>query len=59
MTWSWWAFIAGMISSFVVSFGAMVGWWFLLIGRHEPEPMDRVQQDFEQVREAIRRRKAK
>ena len=53
MMWSWLAFVVGLVSSFAISFLAMIGWWYLTVGRQK-FPQD-VQDDFDLVREAIKR----
>lgn len=55
MTWNWLSFFLGIVCSFIISFGAIVGWWFLLI-RHDPtETGKQIRDDFDKVRGAIRR----
>ncbi|HEX9239232.1 MAG TPA: hypothetical protein VF910_01080 [Candidatus Bathyarchaeia archaeon] len=51
----WLGFFIGIIGSFVISSLALVGWWYLTVGRHEPEAMRKAQEEFEKTRESIRR----
>ena len=53
MNWLWFGF--GIAASFFISFLAMVGWWFLVIGRHNPDAIAKAQRDFDEVRASIRR----
>lgn len=47
--------LVGVVLSFVISFGAIVGWWFLLT-RGNPQRLARTQDDFEKVRQSILKR---
>lgn len=51
----WLGVLVGCAGSFAISFLAMVGWWYLTVGRHEPEAMRKAQEEFEKTRESIRR----
>lgn len=55
VTWSWLAFGIGIITAFGVSFLAMVGWWFLTIGRHNKRAQAEIAEDFQRVRDAVAR----
>jgi len=53
--WNWAIFGLGIAASFLVSFGAIVGWWFLLIGKKGPLWREVTQKDFERVKRSIKR----
>lgn len=49
--WLW--FLLGIISAFVISFGAIVGWWFLYISRENKNWRTEVRDDFDRIRRGI------
>ena len=49
----WLGVLIGALSSFAVSFLAMVGWWYLTIGRHSKRTQEQIQQDFQKVRDSV------
>lgn len=51
----WLGVLIGCLSSFVIFFGAIVGWWFLLT-RGNPQRLARTQDDFQKVRQSILKR---
>lgn len=55
VTWNWWVFLAGFLFSFLVSSLTVVGWYFLIILRHEKKDAAQIQRDFEQVRDSVSR----
>lgn len=49
----WLGLVIGFVGAFVISFGAIVGWWFLLT-RGRTDKASKLSADFEEVRERIR-----
>lgn len=57
MTWSWWAFFGGIVAAFLVSFGCIVGWWFLIITREHRRTRQELAEDFQLLRDTLKARR--
>jgi hypothetical protein len=54
--WNWASFFFGILASFLISFGGMVGWWFILMKKSGPMWREITREDFERVKRLIRAR---
>lgn len=47
-------FIIGIVTAYLVTFGALVGWWFLLIRKDPTRTGEQIREDFDKIRRGIK-----